>query len=322
MLQCQLQDTHPKVLQEFHRILRVLTSESEDADQSPGSDSFSLSENLKQLPTNIENHIRTWSQGSSDIIVGNHTPTKRILRADEPPRTAMRSIAFENFENITPNETPIIQAVDTVIEIDHISTYSHLESSFTRRLKRVSLEHAFRIFTDPHSNPYEVFQLFRLVPCFRERGKMYPYFKNLVTSDRSHPLEIFSLPFYGIGGAGTHYPDLNEAGDPISPPKMRLPRRILGILPIERSDILEDMHQAQPNILELCGFGGDWFDCRDVEGYLREKGVDMDDSTVFPTIKIPKIGKSTRMIGKRCVGLTDCRCPIFEPFQAIQNPRS
>lgn len=312
-------------------MLRVLTSESEDADQSPGSDSFSLSENLKQPPTNLENHIRSWSQGSSDTIAGNQTPTERILRADEPPRTAMRSLASEKLENITPNEirrqekthvdfpckTPIIQAVDTVIEIDHISTYSHLESSFTRRLKRLSLEHAFRIFSDPHSNPYEVFQVFRLVPCFREREKMYPYFKNLVTLDCSHPLEILSLPFYGVGGAGTHYPDLNEASDPIYPPKMRLPRRILGILPTaERSDIL-DIDRAQPNPLELCGFGGDWFDCRDVEGYLREKGVDMDNSTVFPTIKIPKIGKSTRMIGKRCVGLTDCRFPIFEILQAI-----
>ncbi|KAJ5104967.1 hypothetical protein NUU61_002314 [Penicillium alfredii] len=36
--------------------------------------------------------------------------------------------------------------------------------------------------------------------------------------------------------------------------------------------------------LEICGFGGQWFDCRDVEGYLRERGVDIDGSALFPAV--------------------------------------
>jgi hypothetical protein len=41
--------------------------------------------------------------------------------------------------------------------------------------------------------------------------------------------------------------------------------------------------------LELCGFGGQWFDCRDVEGYLREKGVDLDGPGSFQVFLVNKI---------------------------------
>ncbi|KAJ5188978.1 hypothetical protein N7491_005300 [Penicillium cf. griseofulvum] len=166
----------------------------------------------------------------------------------------------------------------------NIHSYSFLERSFTRRLKRYSLEHAFRKFNDLRSDPLEVFRLFRLVPCFRDRAKMHPYFRDLVTSGREGSLEISTLPFYCIGGAGTHYATKDEQGNPIYPPKMRLPRRILGSLPVPGipGDPIST-HQAQSN-LELCGFGGQWFDCRDVEGYLREQGVYLDGPGLFPAV--------------------------------------
>jgi hypothetical protein len=66
-------------------------------------------------------------------------------------------------------------------------------------------------------------------------------------------------------------------------------------------DALDSVHQAQSN-LELCGYGGQWFDCRDVEGYLREKGVDLDGSGMFPIVhsvsKMPSLSGLESTMGK------------------------
>lgn len=310
ILQSQLQDTHPKLLGEFDCILSLLASAPEDVSQGFSTDGVSPRETLEQSITESPNQIQ-----NGDVISNNITVTEQVLmgssfKSNDVSTAANISTSFQkNGDNITNNRSDLVQrgmeingeqstvqAVDRSIGANVSYTYSFLENSFTRRLKRSSLEHAFRIFSDPHSNPHEVFRLFRLVPCFRERAKMYPYFKDLVTSDREHSLEISALPFYTIGGAGTHYPDTNEAGDPKYPPNMRLPRRILGILrTCEEPRDSNDANESQQSHLELCGFGGDWFDCRDVEGYLRENGVNIDGSTGFPTVNISQTGKLVPM---------------------------
>jgi hypothetical protein len=310
ILQSQLQDTHPMLLGQFDCILRLLDSAPEIVSQGFGSDVASQRGTSEQSINRSPNQIPNAGVVSNNAIASNQTITDRSFKLKEPTTAGNLSIFCQvNSENVTDrslelrrnrleteSKKPTIQGVDRTIGANESYTYSFFETSFTRRLKRFSLEHAFRIFSDPNSNPHEVFRLFRLVPCFRERTKMYPYFKDLVTSERAHSLEISSLPFYTIGGAGTHYPDTNEAGDPIYPTKMRVPRRILGILPTgEEPDVTSDVSQPQQNIRELCGFGGDWFDCGDVEGWLKSKGVNIHESTVFPTTNISQTGKLVPM---------------------------
>ncbi|KAF7128280.1 hypothetical protein CNMCM5793_002822 [Aspergillus hiratsukae] len=159
-------------------------------------------------------------------------------------------------------------------------THSHQETRFARRLQRYSLEHAYRLFTDPCSQPREIYRVFRLVPCIQDKEKTQPYFERLLQGGCHEPLELPALPFYCIGGAGTHYPDLDGHGKKVYPLNMRMPGRVLGILP--------EGSEAGPTggeglgLLEICGFGGQWFDSRDVEGYLRDQGVDVDDACLFP----------------------------------------
>ncbi|CAP81015.1 Pc12g13880 [Penicillium rubens Wisconsin 54-1255] len=273
-LQSNLQDTHCELLTGFDSILSLLTSASEDFVQKTSVDHISPREISKKsaplLPKNIQH----------DDLSANETNSGHQAFAER-------------------SSTCITNVPDS---------YSFLESSFTRRLKRSSLEHAFRIFSDMRSDPLEVFRIFRLVPCFRDRVKMYPYFRDLVTSERGSSLEIPTLPFYCIGGAGTHYATKDEKGNPIYPSKMRHPRRILGTLPMSWSPgDPNSVYQAQSH-LELCGFGGQWFDCRDVEGYLREKGVDLDGPGSFPTVHNLALSPSQSYIES---GLLDTQCISF-----------
>ncbi|RAH47112.1 uncharacterized protein BO95DRAFT_410847 [Aspergillus brunneoviolaceus CBS 621.78] len=165
-------------------------------------------------------------------------------------------------------------------------TYSFQEGRFARGLQRYCLEHAFNLFIDPQSNPQQVYRVFRLVPCIQDKAKMQPRFEQLLRGGSESPLEVPGLPFYGVGGAGTHYPDKDEFGIPMHPKNMRLPRRVLGILPSSgRGDELTSVDD-RARLLEICGLGGQWFDSRDVEGYLEQHGVDLQGSSFFPTVRI------------------------------------
>lgn len=155
-------------------------------------------------------------------------------------------------------------------------TYAFREARFARRLQRYSLEYAYRLFTEARTDPREIYRVFRLVPCVQDRTKTQPRFLQLLKGGCMDSLEIPSLPFYNIGGAGAHFPDLDENGNAMYPPNSRTPRRVLGIFP--QSNLTST---GADESLETYGLGGDWFDSRDVEGYLRRHGVDVD-SGLFP----------------------------------------
>ncbi|RAH67577.1 uncharacterized protein BO66DRAFT_441032 [Aspergillus aculeatinus CBS 121060] len=172
-------------------------------------------------------------------------------------------------------------------------TYSFQEGRFARRLQRYCLEHAFNLFIDPRSNPQQVYRVFRLVPCIQDKAKMQPRFEQLLRGGADSPLEVPGLPFYGVGGAGTHYPDKDEFGTPIHPKNMRMPRRVLGILPNSGDGDESTSVGNRARLLEICGLGGQWFDSRDVEGHLKRHGVDLQGSSLFPTVRIVE-GQSGR----------------------------
>ncbi|CAG8891819.1 unnamed protein product [Penicillium egyptiacum] len=321
-LQSSLHGTHCELLRDFDGILSLLTSASEDFVQGTSVNDVSLRETSKKSTPESLKDIQC------DGLFANDTNSRHQAIA-EPSSTCIGTSPEteanpyqENGERVLCRSPPVMQEqreFDPIAQIlDRFGganvpdSYAFLESSFTRRLKRSSLEHAFRIFSDTRSDPLEVFRVFRLVPCFRDRAKMYPYFRDLVTSERGSSLEISTLPFYCIGGAGTHYATKDEKGNPMLPPRMRHPRRILGNLPM--SGIPGDpnsVYQAQSH-LELCGFGGQWFDCRDVEGYLREKGVDLDGPGSFPTVHNLALSPGQSDFGS---ALLDTQCISFSETQ-------
>lgn len=150
-------------------------------------------------------------------------------------------------------------------------TYSFQEHDPSRMLQRYCLEYIYRLFSDPRSDPGEFYRVFRLVPCVKYKEKMGRYLFCLVRSNSDQPLEFPALPFYCIGGAGTHYPEVKD-GKAVYPEHMRLPRRALATVASLCSG--EDISSVdRQKLLMLAGLDGTWLDCRDVIGYLKEKGV-------------------------------------------------
>ncbi|KAK2801386.1 hypothetical protein FQN50_007772 [Emmonsiellopsis sp. PD_5] len=184
------------------------------------------------------------------------------------------------------NTRLVIEDIERPLGSDSNYTYCFQETTLSRKLHRYCLEQAYRLFCDPRSNPTTIYQIFRLVPCIQNKARMYPYFKQLITSGADDPLELFTLPFYCIGGAGTHYPATDYLGNPVYPSKMRLPRRRLGLFPFSESESGPGIGVSDQERLEVFGLGGAWFDCRDVEGYLKEQGVDVQKSALFADVAL------------------------------------
>lgn len=125
---------------------------------------------------------------------------------------------------------------------------------------------------------------------------MYPFFRKLVTAGVKDALEISNLPFYSIGGAGTHYPKKDVSGNPIYPANARTPKRILGLF--KKSEAKNEYGQEMnyQKLLDVYGYSGEWFDCRDVEGYLREQGVHLEYSASFPSVQYYRIRQKSPLV--------------------------
>ncbi|KAL4939664.1 hypothetical protein BDV06DRAFT_198346, partial [Aspergillus oleicola] len=170
-------------------------------------------------------------------------------------------------------------------------THSFNETNPVRILHRLCLEHIWRLFSDARSNPQEIYRVFRLVPCIKWREKFGKYLLCLVRSGSHEPLDLPALPFYCIGGAGTHYPERNE-GKPVYPENMRLPRRILSTMVGMPLDEVESVDRDV--LLKRAGLDGVWLDCRDVVGYIDEKGL-LDGISSLPTSRGSKSSSSSKL---------------------------
>ena len=115
-------------------------------------------------------------------------------------------------------------------------------------------------------------------------------FQELLKRKAGDALENFNIPFFHIGGAGTHFPRIDKDGVPVYPPNMLSPKKALSQdigphlwLGQAAETPRPDLPDVQ-SVLEGIGFGGDWFDSHDVEGYLKTKGIYLDGNSSFVDI--------------------------------------
>ncbi|GES64147.1 thioesterase/thiol ester dehydrase-isomerase [Aspergillus terreus] len=207
--------------------------------------------------------------GTSEAILSDDRRTQ-VRRAQRTYRLKKEAI----FRNATARAEQLEATIRTAIEeaagLSEVATEAQLQLSHPdlhARLKRLQ-----EILADESSSdPGEIYRVFRLVPCVRDPDKTQPRFRQLLLGGCTDSLEVPGLPFYSIGGAGTHFPDVDGEGNAVYPANSRMPRRILGLLPWAELGT-----KGGGDTLEVFGLGGDWFDCRDVEGYLKLHGVEVD----------------------------------------------
>lgn len=175
-------------------------------------------------------------------------------------------------------------------------TYSFQETTFARRLHRMCLERAFRNLTNPNIDPDYITRAFRFTFCFSNRKRMLQRFQEMLKRRAGESLENWNVPFFHIGGAGTHYPRRDDEGNPIYPPNMVSPAKAFGPQPYVQAETPRAETSVQ-ELLNNIGFGGIWFDSHDVEEYLKTKGIFLDGQSSFvevdPTVLSLAVAKQS-----------------------------
>ncbi|KAH8883003.1 hypothetical protein GQ53DRAFT_847151 [Thozetella sp. PMI_491] len=271
--QARLNTTHPSLFRSLTEMHRLLLSDEDPPVPSSGQSTEGVSASDPTAPSgNFESCQGYYDQKLAFGYRVSQEPNRKPSQGCDIESSLLRPHDWEG----SRLDILFDHHIERPFGSQRHHTYSFHETDFSRRLHRFSLEYAFGLFSEPDLDRSAAKRMFRLVGCIQDKPKMYPYFRRLVRADAGDSLEIATIPFYSIGGAGTHYPRSDESGNPVYPSKMRLPGRLLGLPASTEFESEASFALARQAVLDGIGFGGEWFDSGDVEGFLRSKGVDMD----------------------------------------------
>lgn len=183
------------------------------------------------------------------------------------------------YPDLTPNP-PLGRPLKAPNQPQGSYTYSFQETSFARRLHRMTLERGFRNLTNPSIDPNYIKRAFRFTFCFSNRKRIIARFQEMLKRRAGESLENWAVPFFNIGGAGTHFPRQDEEGNNIYPPNMFSAAKAFGPQLWAQPETPRTEATTQ-EMLEAIGFGGEWFDSHDVEEYLKTKGIFLDGHSSF-----------------------------------------
>lgn len=140
-------------------------------------------------------------------------------------------------------------------------------SEFIERLSLASLYQGHLAVSNPSIRLDQLQSHFGFILSVMSRERLTSFFKaELYAQVSQKPLDGWEeVPFFRLGGAGTHYPDRNP-----------------GSSRYQRWDTVEDPLSLVTADLQI-QLEGDWFDLQDLEGYIRDKNVLLIVSAGEPT---------------------------------------
>ena len=265
---------------------------------------------VEELPQ----YIPTDTSSSGALVETNDSLKEWSFLNNYQQLNAEVHIPTFNFENLLP---PIQKPLKASVPY----TYSFQETTFARRLHRLCLERAFRVLTNPDVDPEYIKRAFRFTFTFSNRRRMLGRFQELLKRKAGESLENWNVPFFHVGGAGTHFPRLDAQGNPVYPPNILSPARAFGPLALPTAETPRDEVTIE-QLLESIGFGGVWFDSHDVEGYLRTKGIHLDGQSSFVEIDPLAIERAPPLLlhsNSSTTSSTSGASPIRSPATPIQN---
>jgi hypothetical protein len=267
----------------------------------------------RELPEDVGDPVGQSTESLRDIFGYEVSHGgRRNINNDDRKSLAFKHGQSQRKQSIYPHPRSPSPLLNRLFPSTTIYTYSYQESCLSRRLQRFCLEHTYRWLSDPNSEPPLMSRVFGLFPCIQDMPGVRRSSRRVLQSEIGGPLEITKVPFYTLGGAGTHYPRANEDGEPVYPVHARRPGKILRRLArILRRGGISDWDEdwsgdLEPDIgdqqgerirslseeerLRLLDLDGDWFDCNDVQGYLEYRGFVMEGSSMWLEVPAATVG--------------------------------
>lgn len=153
------------------------------------------------------------------------------------------------------SETPAeaAQIPKTTLSANNLSLniYKPKTATFALRLYNACFEQGYEFLTDPSSQLEELLYRFRLPLKLLPPYSLTAHFEDFLRHGNHSTIKERHIPFISIGGAGAHFRHEHRS---------YILGETLSIVRVEAEQVDSDMR-------------GDWFDCFDVEGYLRGNNI-------------------------------------------------
>lgn len=185
-------------------------------------------------------------------------------------------------------------------------TYTSEEATFGRRLQRFASERALVLISmsDPPAERFQRVFGFRLL--LETKDQILAGLRRSVDRTATENLSNWKYPFYNLGGAGTHFSSSSSSSAAHTPPSGNQGTRDIFKPHSTSGFALGPFNQSISNIRDtnldkdmrmgLDGFEGDFFDCDDVELYLRQRGVTIPPGADHVTVEIDPSGFGTNFV--------------------------
>ena len=237
-------------------------------------------------PNTDDQPSRTTSNQSLSPVPGP------IQTKDIRPHPDAYNVPFtmRSYHTRIPDEVVPVAAVNdfdkSTNSADKPFIYSFQETTFARRLQRASVECGYHLIAQAHIRPKVFKRVFKLSLLYGSREQIAARFKAILTRSTQEPIEFWQTPMIRLGGAGTHYPRLNDDGSPYVPPNSYNVEHVvpgsnlIQLRNVENGEVYCDM------MIDISGYEGEWFDPTDVEGYLASKGIYIDPQSSFADCQV------------------------------------
>jgi hypothetical protein len=165
-------------------------------------------------------------------------------------------------------------------------TFSQQETTFARHLHRAAIERGYHLLISPDSPPDEITRVFQFCSTWSDREKTLQRLREMLSKSDKECLEFLQSPLLHIGGAGLHYPRKDRPVNTRGLTNIMLPVRSVGPMALANTADAREKGHTPESFLSLFGLDGEWFDCYDVENYLREKGVVFANDSSYIEVEI------------------------------------
>ena len=166
------------------------------------------------------------------------------------------------------------------------TTYSFQETTFARRLQRDSYEKMYFLLTNPHAPPGLVHRQIRYSLCYGSVRAIAARLREILLQPSNEALGNWHWPLLHVGGAGLHFDPPPEGSEPAPVPGWRAPRNFGPFRPPPDAPVPVDPRDFPERVAALFGLEGAWFDCHDVEMYLRGRGLRLSGSSAVAELEL------------------------------------
>ena len=167
------------------------------------------------------------------------------------------------------------------------TSHSYHETSFARRLMRITVEKGIRSLTDPNASQGDLSRKFKFTWCFASSSDMIETMLAVASRTTRESLENWEAPRLHLGGAGLHFPRANIDGES-SPPAWWANEVPMGPRRLAQPETPVPDSMKIADIVQKLRMEGNWFDSSDVEQYLRSKGLNLDAQSSLVEIIEPE----------------------------------